>query len=243
MLKLCDHYISSVCTAFNPPGLGARVGSSVRVAPREFFTALQPLVAAADLSRGVAFVQCPPEMFPLVTSGDGQIPTPQKPEHFVLVEWRGEVDKFLQRRYALPVRSLHVLVYTVAAYCADPDQDQVDLLTGELTWDARNQREEILQLRTAKAADDALIVVGVFASGIGGRPPLARRALLHNLAGGNADYLPATRATDWTDSRLVCGYALAARVTHDLQLLHNVIHSAKDTEAWERRYWVVADPD
>ena len=92
------------------------------------------------------------------------------PEDYVLREWRGEVKAFLKRKFAAPVESLSVVVYTVAAYLADPQVDQ-------------SEREDI---RNGGATH---VIVAVLANA-GPKPPAySPGRLVANLAGGNKDAL------------------------------------------------------
>jgi len=157
------------------------------------------------------------------------------------------VERFLRREHALPVQNLTVLLFTAAAYRTDPDKDQIDPLTGTLTWDAQNQREEIAWLRNRNIEDERLVIVGVFASGLAERPPLPRRALLHNIAGGNAAYLPKTTPSEHgivdaaTGASTPDADAWIEAMIHDVAMLHNWIAHAKTTERWECHFAVVAD--
>jgi hypothetical protein len=158
-------------TAFDTPAIG-----SVVTHPRLFLKALTAAVLAFDFNaetnehvtttgQGAIFL---PEGIPHVAAGVG--PKSADVSRYVLREWRGEVKPFLKREHASAVESLLVIVYTVAAYLADP---QVDA----------SERSEI------EAGGATHVIVAVLANA-GPKPPAySPSRLVANLAGGNNDAL------------------------------------------------------
>lgn len=80
---------------------------------------------------------------------------------------RGQPSLFLRREFAAPVEGLACVVYTRAAYLADPD--------------TRNEPEETARI---EASDCTHVIIAVLAFA-GPRAPLTPYRLVHNLAGGN----------------------------------------------------------
>jgi len=172
-------------TAFDAKTVGSKVTDFVR-----FLTILGEAVQAFDFNaetnehvdttgQGGVFL---PEALPYVTSGVG--PKSVKLSDHVMREWRGEIKPFLKREHAAPVESLLVIVYTVAAYLADP---QVDA----------SERTEI------EAGGASHVIVAVLANA-GPKPPAySPSRLVANLAGGNND------AAKW-DADTIRAHAVAA---------------------------------
>ena len=164
-------YIWPKLTAFDAPSIG-----SVVTHPGLFLKALAVAVAAFDFNaetnehvdttgQGGVFL---PEGVPHVSAGVG--PKSADVSRYVLREWRGEVKPFLKRKHASVVESLIVIVYTVAAYLADP---QVDV-------SERTQIED---------EEFSHVIVAVLANA-GPKPPAySPGRLVSNLAGGNLDAL------------------------------------------------------
>ena len=93
---------------------------------------------------------------------------------YVIREHRGRADIFLRRDYKSPVSSVSVVVYSRAAYLADPDV---------LKDPTETRRVEI------SAAD--LVLVAVIAR-CGDKAPLSPYRFVANLGGGNNAYLTKT---------------------------------------------------
>ncbi|OGZ33046.1 MAG: hypothetical protein A2174_01840 [Candidatus Portnoybacteria bacterium RBG_13_41_18] len=112
----------------------------------------------------------PSESFFTVSAGVGVRST--TPEDYILREYRGQVDLYLQRWLAAPVESLAVIVYTTEAYLSDPDV----------------KSEEAARIQQSGATH---VLVAVLASA-GPKAPLSPKRFVHNLAGGNKE------AVQWT---------------------------------------------
>ena len=178
-------YVWPKLTAFDAPAIG-----SVVTHPKLFLKALGEAVAAFDFNaetnehvdttgQGAVFL---PEGIPHVAAGIG--PKSADVSRYVLREWRGDVKPFLKREYAAPVESLLVIVYTTAAYLADPDIDA----------------EEAAAVK-ASGATHALVAV---LANAGPKPPAySPSRLVANLAGGNKSALV------W-DADTIRGHAVAA---------------------------------
>ena len=92
-----------------------------------------------------------------------------------------------------------MVVYTKDAYSADPDV-----------------------IKEGRVVDEDFIIVAVLASA-GPKPPYAGYALVHNIAGGNNEFLPTGDPAE------------------DQKLLNSFITKAKETEAYEKDWITVAD--
>ena len=173
-------------TAFDTPAVG-----SVVTHPRLFLKALTTAVAAFDFNaetnehvdttgQGGVFL---PEGIPHVSAGVG--PRSKDVSRYVLRDWRGEVKPYLKREHAAPVESLLVIVYTVAAYLADPQVDG-------------SERAEI------EAGGATHVIVAVLANAGPKAPAYSPGRLVANLAGGNND------AAAW-DADTIRAHAVAAQ--------------------------------
>jgi hypothetical protein len=158
--------VSSVCAAFAASSVGTRV-----LSPGDFYGFLGEAVSAHDFARdrvpGQGFIPLPPEAYATVSGGVGR----RRPDSvdYVLATHRGRTGAYLHRRHAAPVEGLAVVVYTLAAYAADPEV-------------------EASEIDAFRAQGVTHAVVAVLASA-GPRPPLSPERLLSNLAGGNREAL------------------------------------------------------
>jgi hypothetical protein len=148
-----------------------------RVVDREGFlsalsTALESFDFAGQRVPGQGFVPLPESVNGLVSAGVGK--RSSNPADYVLREWRGSVQAYLRRESAARVESVAAIVYTTAAYLADPD------VSGDSS--------EVERVRASEATH---VLVAVLASA-GPRPPLSPGRLVSNLAGGNKE------ALEWT---------------------------------------------
>lgn len=159
------------------------VGSRVTM-PDMFRRALAEKVEAFDFNAetnehvrttGQGFIRFP-EGVGFVSAGVGR--KTNKPEHYVIREWRGEVKAYLKREHAVPAETLAVVVYTGAAY--------VDALGNPDT--PADVAETERKAFEASGATHAIVAVLAGA----GPEALSPGRLVSNLAGGNAD------AETWT---------------------------------------------
>jgi len=107
-------------------------------------------------------------------------------DSYVLREWRGEVKPFLKRRLSAPVESLAAVVYTVAAYLADPDIDPSEV------EEIKQGKATTFNLRVAKPSGFVPythVIVAVLAAAGPKAPAYGPGRLVANLAGGNNDAL------------------------------------------------------
>lgn len=166
--------VSNVCSAF---GFTRVVGSKV-TGPDSFSRVLISAIEAHDFSKdripGQGFLQIP-DAVPFVSAGVG-VPT-SNPDHYVLREHRGKVGAYLKREYAAPVEGCAAVVYTLAAYLADPD------ITQEET-----ARVVAFSLRNSDggSTENVFVMVAVLAFA-GPQSQLSPYRFTANLAGGNKE--------------------------------------------------------
>ena len=174
-------------TAFNDKAIGSKVKD-----PSAFMDALSRAVEAFDFSAetnptvdttGQGVVPIKGDLDALVFSGVGH--RVASVTEYVLREWRGEVKPFLKRRLSAPVESLSVVVYTVAAYLADPQVDpseRTEIEKGKATSFNIRVGQHVFTPFTH-------VIVAVLANA-GPKPPAyGPGRLVANLAGGNNDAL------------------------------------------------------
>ena len=158
---------SNVCGAFGASPVGSKVEDAAR-----FLDALEEEVGGRDFSKalvpGQGFVPLPAAL-PHVSSGEGL--RTADPADYVAREHRGEVELFLRRERAEPATFLACVVYTAAAYLADPD------VLGEPGEAAR-----------VRGSGATHVLVAVIASAAP-EAPLTYRRFTENLAGGNREAL------------------------------------------------------
>jgi len=159
---------ANILTAFNPQTVGSKV-----VDPQGFTAEIVRAVEAFDFDAqttpGQGFLPLPESALAYVSAGVGR--HVDDPNAYVLRSWRGSVGAYLKREHAAPVESVAVVVYTRAAYLADPD------VSGDASEVARIESE-----------NPTHVLVAVLASA-GPRAPLSPGRLVSNLAGGNRDAL------------------------------------------------------
>lgn len=148
------------------------VGTKVTNFPK-FYEVMEKAVAAFDFAAanepGQGFIRCD-DLVPYLSAGVGK--ASENPEDYVLRFYRGRVRPFLKREKAAACEGAALVVYTRAAYLADPDTDATERARVE-----------------ASGATHVLVAVLGFA---GPKAPLSPDALVHNLAGGNNE------AMKWT---------------------------------------------
>ncbi len=192
--------ISSNLTAFNPSNV---IGSKV-TDRRGFLAALEKAVASFDWNTcrtpGQAFITMP-EGLPFVSGGEAKVEGLMDGD-LVARMYRGVPSTYAVRSKAAPATFLAVIVYTAAAYNADPDV--------------------VREGRFVDPDATPYVIVAVIASASG--PAFSATRLVHNLAGGNRDFIPNGDAA------------------HDLAILTRAIEEARKTEAYQQEWIVVSDP-
>ena len=160
---------ADICTAFDSlTVIGTRVNDH-----EAFLDVLRVAVEDHDTSKdgapGQHVVTLPESAFETVSCGVGK-PT-KNPDDYIIRVHREGPKLFLKRKFAYPVKSLAVVVYTRQAYLDDPDnalRSPADL-AGEI-------------------GDATHIIVAVLAGHSNKTPPVTPFRFVHNLAGGNNEY-------------------------------------------------------
>ena len=164
--------ISNICTALESETVGSKVSNHSGFY-KELYDAIRRTDFAAQRIPGQAVINCP-EALPYVLSGVGQPPVygnekKQYASDFVLREHRGQVGRYLKRKYASRIESVLLVVYTIDGYRNDPETDPNEFTLNTPTH----------------------VLVAVIGAA-GPRAPLSPGRLNSNLAGGNLE------ALDWT---------------------------------------------
>ena len=165
--------ISDVCTAFKDQAIGSKVLDVARFMPaledavRAHEKRVQVTMEESGIS-GQYFVLLPKEVYDTVSAGDG--PKSDNPENYIVRNHREGPKMFLKRKCAGTVQFLAVVVYTRSAYLSDPD----------ITEEEKNY-----------LANDSSThwIVAVIASS-SPEAPVTPFRFVHNLAGGNNEYIP-----------------------------------------------------
>lgn len=161
--------ISNVCSAFNSHTVGSKV-----TRPGLFIQALAEALATYDDTNdktpGQHFVMLPESATALVSAGIA-LREELSVGAYIVREHRGRVDVFAKREYAARATGVAAVVYTLAAYLADPDVTE----------------EEAREI--PEGTSHVIVAVLAFA---GPKAPLSPYRLVANLAGGNNDALAYT---------------------------------------------------
>jgi hypothetical protein len=213
-----NFYVSRICTAFQEKTIGTKV-----IKPDAFKGVLaQTLTKYKMPPSGHGFAPMP-EAHEFVSCGVGRIDDTTEESDLVVRKHRGNWGVYLRREKAIPMDSLYCVVYTREAYLLDPDVEP----------------EEIAELGEATH-----VIVAVLAS-VGAKAPLGPNTLIHNIAGGNAEFIPQTEPNS------TLGFVAALtqppvieqtrKYANDLSLLHMIINRAKETEQYWQEWMIVAD--
>ena len=157
--------IANIVTCLDEGAIGTKVTNH-----RRFWEIADAAVAAFDFSAqrvpGQGFIVCP-DVVPFLSAGIGK--RSADPDHYVCRVHRGRVDAYLRREYATACEGAALIVYTKAAYLADPD--------------VQKDAAEKARIEASEATHVLVAVLG-FA---GPKAPLSPYRLVHNLAGGNKE--------------------------------------------------------
>lgn len=150
--------ISNICTALDDSTIGSKV-----LHHNTFWKELENTISDFKFpENGQAFI--PMNGPGLVSCGVARregIPF----EGYHIRRYREGPSLFVDRKYAATTEHLACIVYTKAAYLADPDYNPEEIIVGDY------------------------VLVAVLASA-GPKPPLSAFRFVHNLAGGNNAYKP-----------------------------------------------------
>lgn len=155
---------ANIVTCLDEGAIGTKVTSH-----RRFWETADAAVASFDFGvMGQGFIPCN-DLVPVLSAGVGK--RSENPADYVLRFYRGRVEMFLKREFAAPCEGAALIVYTRAAYLADPD--------------VRKDEAEKARIEASDATHVLVAVLG-FA---GPKAPLSPFRLVHNLAGGNNEAL------------------------------------------------------
>ena len=158
--------LANIVTAFGRDTIGTKVTNEPRFW-ETLHSAIDTFDFAAQRVPGQGFVPLPDAARYYVSAGVGK--RVDNPEAYVVRFHRGRCEAYLKREHAAPVDGVAAIVYTVAAYLADPD------VAGDAAEIARIAAENPKHI---------LVAVLAFA---GPQAPLPPIRFLHNLAGGNKE--------------------------------------------------------
>lgn len=163
-------HVSHICSAFKDETIGSKVKNPwfLKIALAE---ALRTHDTSLDRTPGQHVVQMPVGSTALVSAGVARradVPS----WRYIVREHRGRVDAYAHRDYAAKAEAVSVVVYTRAAYMADPEVV------------ASGESDIISELVT-----HVIVAVLAFA---GPKAPLSPYRFVSNLAGGNKDALTYT---------------------------------------------------
>jgi len=158
---------ANIVTAFDADSIGTKV-----VDQRSFMFYLSQAISEYDFAAqpvpGQGFLNLNPNAITTVSAGVG--PASQDPNDYVVRNHRGVCLPFLKRSRAGKVSGVACVVYTLAAYLADPD------VSGDAT-------------EVSRVAGATHVLVAVLAFAGPKAPALGSHRLIHNLAGHNKEAL------------------------------------------------------
>jgi hypothetical protein len=218
---------SGICSAFPDAQDHVSIGTRYMLGwNREpFFSKLVPLLSYDESGQTfISMDDCAHMFYP------GVVPLKQtfaqEAGDFVCREHREKFHLYLKRTDEVKnnhfCKSLSVVVYTEKAYRADPDFTKHDEMYLEL----------IKNRLSLEAANNLHVVVAVLGS-TEETSPYPAGTLVHNMAGGNRSFLPATGAD--LDS------AAIPEVYSDVKMLHKWIKLAKESDEFWSTHARVAD--
>lgn len=157
---------SDVLKCFEPTTIGTKVLDQTK-----FMEVLEAAVKAydpkTDKQEGQHFVELPSSALELISAGVGQ--HTGNPDDYLVRVWRGEMGHYLKREHAAKCSGCAVIVYTRAAYQADPEVDKTRFLAACPTEDITH------------------VVVAVLGFA-GPNPTVSPFRFTANLAGSNNEY-------------------------------------------------------
>lgn len=159
--------ISSIVTAFADATVGTKV-----IDREAFMSILVDAIAAYDFDGqkvpGQGFLPLPETAVATVSAGVGE--NTNNLDDYIVRENRGVVGAYLRREKAAKADSVAAVVYTAAAYFADP----------QVSEEERNR---------IKDSGATHVLVAVLASA-GPKSQVTYKRFVENLAGGNREYAP-----------------------------------------------------
>jgi hypothetical protein len=214
--------VSDICTAFAKQTIGSKV-----LFEETFMGYLEQVVLSHDGSNdrvpGQHFIVLPEKMHELVSAGDGL--KSDNPDDYVVRHHREGPKMFLKRHLAGEVKFLAAVVYTWDAYLEDPDVT------------AKEIDRILTQHHDPKPTH---VLVAVIASS-GPSAPVTPFRFVHNLAGGNNEYLP-PKLPESEDPGFFLDYHVWKGHCEELEgYITGIIGKAREVKEYWTKYGVVAD--
>ncbi len=221
LIRSRNYHISSICTAFGEKTIGTKVRDKI-VFFDELSRAIDDIEKAQRWpSSGQAVLRLSPAAIEAVSCGVAKVE--DVGEHHVVPRfYRGRWIACAPRHFAAKAESVHVVVYKRDAYMHDPDvQAEEELVPYDCTH----------------------VIVAVLAA-VGPESPMPPWTLVHNIAGGNRQYLRKlfndADAAD-TEKYVRDPEANHEWIAHDLTLLHKIVSEARASDIYWHFWMIVAD--
>tara|TARA_R110002020_G_scaffold354958_4_gene567679 strand:+ start:215 stop:1018 length:804 start_codon:yes stop_codon:yes gene_type:complete len=191
---------------------------------------------------GQHFVELPvtDELLESVTSGVGKRQGRTEAD-YVLRDHRGNVGAYLKRECALPAESVRVLVYTLEAYCADPEVTAEEAERVTRPFVIQKDGAKFWHPQITETTNDAEkishVIVAVLADA-GPKSPLSPRRFAANFAGNNVmlERRDAIEATVYSGAS-----ASSSEIGDALEALRLTYKEAAEVTEYDEKYCVVAD--
>ena len=161
-------FISTFCTAFELNTVGTKVTEAKRT---QFLKQIESAIANTDFDKQECAGQASilvNHLVHCVTSGVGV--RTKNPNDYIPRLHRGQMELFLKRERAMPAENCTIIVYTRAAYLADPQ--------------VASNSEETAMIQTSNTTH---VLVAVLADA-GPHSTVSPHRFVQNLAGGNNQY-------------------------------------------------------
>jgi hypothetical protein len=167
MIKIIN---SKIVTAFDTTTIGTKVTNESK-----FLKLLEKEIKNFDFTGtkvpGQGHIKMPDDAIKMVSSGLAR--TAKKSiNNYIVREYRGQMNLYLQRQFAEPATAVSAIVYTRSAYLSDPDIKQ-----------------DPEEKKRIQASNCTHVLVAVLTS-CGEAPPLTYTRFVKNLAGGNREFFP-----------------------------------------------------
>lgn len=225
---------AEICTAFQTLCIGTKVLEPYH---RWFTQILHDSIAAHVFpENGQAKILLPDITRPMVSAGIASREELREGD-FVARKFRNRVGLYARRKFAMQSEKVFAIVYTRDAYIADPDYVEGSL------FGLPDYTHVLVALLGHAGPEDV---------------PYGSRVLLHNMAGGNNEFLPST-GPNWVESMRntlayytpkdadACSFTVMVpsmmleQGISDIQMLREWIRLAQKSEAYEKEYVGVSD--
>ena len=223
--------VASICTAFRERTIGTKVWEGYH---GRFMESVQAAIASHDWTSGAVpgqAVLALPDAIPYVSCGNRPVEGLDNGDLVARIH-RRVPEVYARRAFINPrAKVCSVVIYTRAAYNADPDT-----------------------VKEGDATEQDYVIVAVLSSCVapqeGESLPYPPMRLVHNIAGGNKAFWPKTELNDAGEVVYVMPtdsmpeemiYKMNKETQHDQSLLHRIIGECKRSEEAAERLIQVAD--